>query len=93
MASGLTDHVWTIKELIEKAGGSMKGPSSTSDRIGWAIAIGIFAAFCLLLFWRESAGETWSSDAWLGSTAIVVACSGPFALVMLFIVLAVKRKK
>ena len=48
MASKLTDHVWTIKELIQKGGGSMK----ISVMIAIAVAVLVSLGVSMwLIFW------------------------------------------
>ncbi len=52
MASGLSDHVWTIKELIERAGGSMKLPRFSLEEIIGSITLVALGAGALTWLWR-----------------------------------------
>jgi hypothetical protein len=48
MASGLSDHVWTIKELIEREGGSVIGQQMKTLRLALLMLLGAFIGPILL---------------------------------------------
>lgn len=58
---------------------------STATRIAAATAVGLAIALSLIIFWRVSADESWSSDAWLICAVIGIILSGPSALLALLV--------